>query len=319
MKKSAAFVVLTLTFALCLNSAFAQNSLQGKFRGSNEPDFAEGTEKTFDSLWNDYFRGENDSVIDIMLSYADSSDLLTAALNQDLESICDDRTYMDILTGLGTNLQDGKFVSSTDLEIVGGFLFRDSITASDADYIYSFFTNELKNRAVIKSNAFWSLLMNAQKYQTVSLELQKRLPVLSDDVRSLFCEYLNLLKTGAFFEGESDGSVNFSEGALVIKASLASALGTPLVWFSNFEGGSYPVMYDVELLASDEHTVLRREKELLLTDREVSPADGLVLRPASNVCSLSVSESDPKGKLFYRLTFYTPWSVIAVTDLPFTH
>lgn len=295
-------------------------------------------------LWDEYFLNGKAETFDRILSCVDTEDELTVEINKQFKTFAEDVTLANILIGWGYQKNNDAFVFSGDAELVAGFLYQDSLTKVDADTVYSHLPEGLMSKAIIKTQVFWQVVSNAQQRQPLMLQLQKRLPLMHEQIRKEFYSALQM-KEGVSVVTSSNGVADFSAdglaGKIILVEDLASVIEqwktlsenetphvkavtkmtgndiAPFIVFSLQKECQVPVYYDFELLASDGKTVLNSYYSLLFA--QTRPPKASLLYTVKQAAGMRFEETDEKGLYYFRITVYSDSAVLSVVQLSFTY
>ena len=337
-------IITSLFMVFCIGCFFLPAASNQKSKKS-EPKYTVDSGKIMDQNWEQYYSTGDETYLENIIAYADTEDLLTKNINKSFKKFAKDEKFITILKGFGAKVTDKKIEFDYDLEMTTSFLVDDPEDDPKIRYIYSFFPEELFIRGVMKSTACWSLVSNAEQYETISIALQKHIPYMNDKGQVNFYSMLDLNKEIGLVKAEK-GQAIFQNNDIWISAILVNDLQAaldqwrsldvneapklspttevkpgkldiaPFICFSCGNQLKYPVYWDCELIEPDSKAAPDKAEKLALISEKPQRPD-LIYCSEKN-CGWRFDATDPAGNYLIRITVYAENKVIAVLELPFT-
>ena len=336
-------IVTSLFMFFCIGCFFLPAATNQKSK-KTEPTYTLDSGKAMDRNWDQYYSTGDETYLENIIAYADTEDLLLKNINKSFKKFSKDEKFIGILKEYGANVTNKSIEFDFDFEMTVPFLINNPEEEEKIKYIYSFFPNDLFIRGVMKGTACWSLVSNAEQYETISIALQKHIPYMNKKAQTLFYSMLELDKEIGLVRAEK-GQAIFQNNDIWISAILVNDLQAaldqwasldveeapklspstevnprnldiaPFICFSCGNQLKYPVYWDCELIEPDSNASPNKAEKLVLISQKPQRSD-LIYCSEKN-CGWRFDDTDPAGNYIVRITLYSENKVIAVLELPF--
>lgn len=311
---------------------------------NSKPVYNMDSANVMDSYWDKYFQTGDAQYIEKVMAYTNTEDLLVKKINEKMNVVSKDVNFMLALDYFGADIIDGKVSFGYDFELLTGFI----LTGENKDYlnyIFSYFSDDVLIRAVMKSTAFWSLCSNASQDEKINIEIQKRIPFLLEDVQYTYYSFLDLKKEIGY-EKSTNGIASYSDKDIVISVILVNDMKktlndwntlkeeeaptikstcvvnkennfiAPFIVYNVSGKVDYPIYFDCELIEVNGTKSDVVSTKMSFAKKDMKRKD-LMFTTDDNF-AIGFEESDPKGEYILRISVYSKNTVISVFDMTFT-